>query len=65
MPRAYFFLIAGGFLAVTALDTAYLASMTGDPLYRFHINVGAVSSDNPLRPWSYVVSYPFLSLLSG
>ena len=50
MPRAYFFLIAGGFLAVAAIDAAYLASMTGDPLYRFHINMGAVSSDNPLHP---------------
>jgi hypothetical protein len=50
LPRAYFFLIAGGFLTVVAIDTVYLARMTGDPLYRFHISMGAVSSDNPLRP---------------
>jgi len=49
-PRAYFFLIAGGFLAVLAIDTVYLASMTGDPLYRFHISMGAVTNDNPFHP---------------
>jgi hypothetical protein len=37
VPRAYFFLIAGGFLAVLTIDTVYLITMTGDPLYRFHI----------------------------
>jgi 4-amino-4-deoxy-L-arabinose transferase-like glycosyltransferase len=52
LPRAYFFLIAGGFLAVLAIDTVYLASVTGDPLYRFHISIGAVTSDNPLDPKS-------------
>jgi hypothetical protein len=57
MPRAYFFLIAGGFLAVTAIDTAYLASMTGGPLYRFHASMDAVTSDNPLDPKS-AAGYP-------
>lgn len=52
LPRAYFFVIAGGFLAVLAIDTVYLASVTGDPLYRFHISIGAVTSDNPLDPKS-------------
>jgi hypothetical protein len=46
LPRAYFFLIAGGYLAVLVIDTVYLASMTGDPLYRFHVSIGAVSNDN-------------------
>ena len=50
VPRAYFFLIAGGFLAVLAIDTVYLASMTGDPLYRLHISMGTVASDNPFHP---------------
>jgi 4-amino-4-deoxy-L-arabinose transferase-like glycosyltransferase len=57
LPRAYFFLIACGFLTVVAIDTVYLARMTGDPLYRFHISMGAVTSDNPLDPKS-VVQYP-------
>jgi hypothetical protein len=57
LPRPYFFVIAGGFLAVLAFDTVYLASMTGDPLYRFHISMGAVTSDNPLDPKS-AVEYP-------
>jgi 4-amino-4-deoxy-L-arabinose transferase-like glycosyltransferase len=57
LPRAYFFLIAGGFLAVLAIDTVYLASMTGDPLYRFHISMGAVTSDNPLDAKS-AAEYP-------
>jgi hypothetical protein len=48
VPRAYFFLIAGGFLFVLAIDTGYLASMTGDPFYRFHLSLGAVSIDNPV-----------------
>jgi 4-amino-4-deoxy-L-arabinose transferase-like glycosyltransferase len=38
LPRAYFFLIAGGFLLVLAIDTVYLAVMTGDPIYRFHVD---------------------------
>ena len=50
LPRPYFFLIAGGFLVVMATDITYLASMTGDPLYRFHLSLGAVSIDNPLDP---------------
>jgi 4-amino-4-deoxy-L-arabinose transferase-like glycosyltransferase len=50
VPRAYFFLIAGGFLAVLAIDTLYLASMTGDPLYRLGISIRQALSDNPLDP---------------
>jgi 4-amino-4-deoxy-L-arabinose transferase-like glycosyltransferase len=57
VPRAYFFLIAGGFLAVIAIDTVYLASMTGDPLYRFHISMRTVSSDNPFNPQD-VAAFP-------
>jgi hypothetical protein len=57
LPRAYFFVIAGGFLAVLAIDTVYLASMTGDPLYRFHISMGAVTSDNPFHPEIGAVSH--------
>jgi 4-amino-4-deoxy-L-arabinose transferase-like glycosyltransferase len=48
LPRGYFFLIAGGFLTILAIDWAYLASLTGDPLYRFHVSMGAVAGDNPL-----------------
>ena len=50
VPRRYFFLIAGGFLVVLAIDTVYLARMTDDPLYRFHLSGRAISSDNPLHP---------------
>jgi len=44
LPRAYFFLIAGGFLAVVAIDSAYLASMTGDPLYRINLSLRLASA---------------------
>jgi 4-amino-4-deoxy-L-arabinose transferase-like glycosyltransferase len=46
--RPYYCLILAGFLVIITIDTVYLASMTGDPLYRFHISIRGVSSDNPL-----------------
>jgi 4-amino-4-deoxy-L-arabinose transferase-like glycosyltransferase len=57
LARAYFFLIASGFLAVLAIDTVYLASMTGDPLYRFHISMSALTNSNPLDP-NNAAKYP-------
>jgi Dolichyl-phosphate-mannose-protein mannosyltransferase len=57
LQRAYFFLIAGGCLAILAIDTVFLAGMTGDPLYRLHISMGAVESDNPLDSKN-AVGYP-------
>jgi 4-amino-4-deoxy-L-arabinose transferase-like glycosyltransferase len=64
LPRAYFFLIAGGFLTVLAIDTVYLANLTGDPLYRFHISMGAVAADNPLDP-KIAAGYPVQNGLNG
>jgi len=50
VARPYFFLIAGGFLLVLAIDTVYLAIMTDDPYYRFHASMRGLAGDNPLDP---------------
>ncbi|HZL59021.1 MAG TPA: glycosyltransferase family 39 protein [Stellaceae bacterium] len=38
LPRRLYWLMAVGFLAIVALDMAYLWHFAGDPLYRFHID---------------------------
>jgi 4-amino-4-deoxy-L-arabinose transferase-like glycosyltransferase len=38
MPRRNYFVIALGFLAVIGVEWAYLTAMTGNPLYRIHID---------------------------
>ena len=47
VPRSYYLLIGAGFFMVLAIDTLYLAIMTGDVLYRIHISARAVADDNP------------------
>jgi 4-amino-4-deoxy-L-arabinose transferase-like glycosyltransferase len=48
IPRLEYFWIAGGFLVVVGLDTAYLASASGDLLYRYHMTLKGVAGDNPI-----------------
>ena len=38
MPRRNYFIIGAGFLAVIGAEWAYLTIMTGNPLYRLHID---------------------------
>lgn len=38
MPRRNYFVIAAGFVVVLGAEWAYLTVMTGDPLYRLHID---------------------------
>jgi 4-amino-4-deoxy-L-arabinose transferase-like glycosyltransferase len=47
MPRKRYFWMATSFLAILAVDTIYLWSMTGDFLYRYHVSLRGVAIDNP------------------
>src|SRR5262245_32820675 len=49
MPRMRYFWMALGFVVIVGADTAYLWSTTGDWLYRYHVTLRAVASDNPLN----------------
>ncbi|HZS84698.1 MAG TPA: glycosyltransferase family 39 protein [Stellaceae bacterium] len=42
-----YLLVAVGFLAVFAVDTAFLALHSGDILYRLHTTIAGIDSDNP------------------
>jgi 4-amino-4-deoxy-L-arabinose transferase-like glycosyltransferase len=39
VPRAYYLLIGAGFFAILSADIVYLTTITGDPLYRFHLSL--------------------------
>ena len=49
MPRMRYFWMALSFVAIVGADTAYLWSTTGDWLYRYHVTLRGVASDNPLH----------------
>jgi hypothetical protein len=55
-------LIAAGFCGVLAIDTLYLTSMTGDPLYRLHVAVRDISIHSPLDLKSPPAFAPFGSI---
>jgi len=57
IPRSYYLLIGAGFFVVLAIDTLYLATMTGDVLYRIHVSARGVAGDNPLDT-KIVAEYP-------
>jgi 4-amino-4-deoxy-L-arabinose transferase-like glycosyltransferase len=48
-----------GFVIVFGLDTAYLAAMTGDPLFRFHVSLRGVAGDNPDMEGQFATTGPF------
>jgi 4-amino-4-deoxy-L-arabinose transferase-like glycosyltransferase len=67
IPRIYYLLIGAGFSVVWAIDTLYLATMTGDVLYRIHVAARQVAAVNRLDakivavqngfdPWGQIAS---------
>lgn len=46
MGRTRYFVLAAGFLFIQGADMLYYALMTGDPLYRLHVDLGVVARDH-------------------